>query len=98
MDFDLSAVVAVLSTIAAVISSWLAYQSNRDAAKKERENRVREVSLLANKVVAATVRVDDLANQLKMAYQTLFTFARQGPKSSRAQLYTSEIESKQRAI
>ncbi len=98
MDFDLSAVVAVLSALAAVISAWLAYQSNRDAAKKERENRVREVSLLANKVVAATIRVDDLANQLKMAYQTLFTFAGQGPNSSRAQIYTGEIEKKQKAI
>jgi hypothetical protein len=98
MDFDLSAVVAVLSALAAVISAWLAHQANRDGAKKERENRVREVSLLANKVVAATVRVDDLANDLKMAYQSLFTFAGQGPKSSRAQIYTGDIEKKQQAI
>jgi len=63
----LLAVVSVISAIAAMISAGLAYQSNRDTAKKERANRERELSLVANKVVAATTRVDDLANQLKVA-------------------------------
>ena len=97
MDYLLASV-AVLSAFAAMISAWLACQSNRSAARKERDSRVRELSLIANKVVAATIRVEDLANQLKMAYQSLFTFAGQGAGSSRLKLYTDGIEKKQRAI
>ena len=54
--------------------------------------------LIANKVVAATIRVDDLGNKLKTAYRTLFTFAGQGAGSSRLKLYTHEIEKKQRDL
>lgn len=42
--------------------------------------------------------LDDLANQLKMAYQTLFTLAGHGPRSSRLQMFSAGIEEKQRAI
>lgn len=98
MNIDLSAVAAVLSALAAAISAGIAYQSTRRADHRDRENRIRELSLLANQVVAATVRVDDLSNQLKMAYQTLFTFAGQGAGSSRLKLYTDGIEKKQKAI
>jgi hypothetical protein len=97
MEFFL-AIVTVLSALAAAVSAGIAYWSNKDAAKRDRENRVREVSLLANRVVAATVRVDDLANKLKLAYQTLFTFAGQGAGGSRLKLYTDEIEKKQKGI
>jgi hypothetical protein len=110
MNFDhtvavVAAVVSVLSAVAAAFSAALAYQanrevaqSNRDAAKREREKGVRELSLIANKVVAATTRVDDLANQLKMAYQTVFALAGSGPRSSRLQTFTAGIEEKQHAI
>ena len=97
MDYLLASV-AVLSAIGAVISAWLAYQSNLGAARKDRESRVRELSLIANKVVAATIRVDDLANQLKTGYRTLFTLAAQGPGSSRLKLYTDGIENKQGSL
>ena len=97
MDYLLASV-AVLSAIGAVISAWLAYQSNLGAARKDRESRVRELSLIANKVVAATIRVDDLANQLKTGYRTLFTLAGQGPGSSRLKLYTDGIENKQGSL
>ena len=97
MDYLLASV-AVLSALAAVISAWLACQSNRLAARKERDNRVREVSLIANKVVAATIHLDDLANQLKTAYQTLFTFAGRGSGSGGPKLYTDGIDKKQQAL
>ena len=97
MDYLLGTV-AVLSSLAAVISAWLAYQSNCRAANRDRESRVRELSLTANKVVAATSLVDDLANQLKTGYETLFSLAGQGSGSSRLKLYTDAIEEKQRGI
>ena len=81
-----------------MISAWLAYQLNRSAAANDRDRRVRELSLIANRVVAATIRVDDLGNQLKMAYQTLFTLAGQGAESSGLKLYTQGIEKKQRDL
>ena len=90
--------VAVLSAVASAISAWLACQSNRSAASKDRASRVRELSLIANKVVAATIRVNDLGNQLKTAYQTLFTLAGQDARSSRLKLYTPGIENKQRGL
>ncbi len=98
MEFDFTSLVGPFSALAAAISAAIAYQAIRKGAKADHTRSIREVSLLANKVVAATVRVDDLANQLKMGYQTLFTFAGQGAGSSRLKLYTGEIEKKQTAI
>ena len=77
MDYLLASI-AVLSAISAVISAWLAYQSNLRAARKDRDSRVRELSLIANKVVAAGIRVDGLANQLKTAYRSLSILTGQG--------------------
>ena len=94
MDYLLASI-AVLSAISAVISAWLAYQSNLGAARKDRDSRVRELSLIANKVVAAGIRVGDLANQLKTAYRSLFTLAGQGRGGSDLRLYTDGIENKQ---
>lgn len=98
VSLDPSAVAAALSALAAAISAGIAYQASRRAGRRDRESHVREVSLLANKVVAASIRVDDLSNQLKMAHQILFTFAGQGAGSSRLKLYTDEIEKKQKAV
>lgn len=99
MTIDVTLILVALSSLAAVVSAIIAVPSHRDNARRGREDRVRELSLLANKVVAATVRVDDLANQLKLSYQTLFTFAGHGGgSSSRLKLYIGEIEKKQAAI
>ncbi len=97
MDYALE-FVAILSACAAMISALLAFQSNRRAGRRERDSRVRDLCLIANKVVAATIRIDDLANQLKTAYQTLFTLTGQGAGSSRLKLATDGIEKKQRAL
>ena len=98
MDFDFSDLVGPFSALAAFVSAAIAYQANRNVAKSDRVRQVREVSLLANKVVAATIHIDDLSNELKMGYQTLFTFAGQGGGSSRLKLYVDEVEKKQTAI
>ena len=71
MDFDFSDLVGPFSALAAFVSAAIAYQANRNVAKSDRVRQVREVSLLANKVVAATIHIDDLSNELKMGYQTL---------------------------
>lgn len=97
MDYLLASA-AALSALAAMISAWFACQSNRRAEEKERVSRVRELSLLANKVVAAAMRVDDLGNQLKSGYRTLSILAGQGGGSSRLKLCTQEIEKKQRVL
>ena len=97
MDY-LFGTVAVLSSLAAVISAWLAYQSNCRAANRDRDRRVRELSLTANKVLAATIRIDDLANQLKTGYETLFRLAGQGSGSSRLKHHMAAIERKQQGI
>ncbi len=97
MDFDFSDLVGPFSALAAFVSAAIAYQANRNVAKSDRVRQVREVSLLANKVVAATIHIDDLSNELEMGYQTLFMFAGQGG-SSRLKLYVDEVEKKQTAI
>ena len=98
MDFDFSDLVGPFSALAAFVSAAIAYQANWNVAKSDRVRQVREVSLLANKVVAATIHIDDLSNELKMGYQTLFTFAGQGGGGSRLKLYVDEVEKKQTAI
>ena len=72
MDFDFSDLVGPFSALAAFVSAAIAYQANRNVAKSDRARQVREVSLLANKVVAATIHIDDLSNELKMGYQVPF--------------------------
>jgi len=57
----------------------------------------RQASLLANKVVSTTVRVDDLGNDLKIEYQILFTFEGQSG-ASRQKLQIEEVEKKQKII
>lgn len=96
---DIALILVAISSLAAVVSAIIAVRSHRENTRRNREDRMRELSLLANKVVAATIRVDDLANQLKLAYQTLFAFAGTGGSSSALlKRYTGEIENKQRAI
>ena len=97
MDYLLG-IAAVLSALAAMISALLACQSNRRAAIADRDRRIRELSLTANKVVAATIRIDDLANQLKTGYEALFTLAGHGPGGSQLKLYVDAVEEKQRGI
>ena len=93
MDYLLASM-AVVSTITAVIVACFANRSNLRAARKDRDSRVRELSLIANKVDAAGNRVDGLANQLKTAYRSLSILAG-GLGGSGLKLYTDGIENKQ---
>ena len=98
MHFYLSSTISVLAAVAAAFSAAIAYKSNRDLAKTDRERRIREVSLLANKVDAAATDVDELGARLKLVYRELSISAGQGPGSSRLLLKTDEIEKKRGAV
>lgn len=50
MNLDLTSVVGLFSAVAAAFAAGIAYQANRRMAKADRDHRVREVSLLVNKV------------------------------------------------
>ena len=76
MDFNTtSAIAAVFSSVAAAFSAIIAYRANCAMAKADRDGRVRDVSLLANKVKAGAKYAAQLADQLDVAYTTLFSFA-----------------------
>ncbi len=53
--------------------------------------------IAANSVVSETIRVDDLGNKLKLAYQTLAAFTGQ-VGGSRPKLFIEEVEQKQKEI
>ncbi len=97
------AVASAVGSVVAALAAWRAASIAKDATshaeKVERGRLEREVSLICNKVVAASMRVDGLAHDLKMEYQTLFTFAGQGGGSgSRQEVYVKEIEKAQSGV
>jgi hypothetical protein len=68
------AITAVVSAITSCVSAYAAQQANKSAhesntgaARAERERRVRELSSLANRVLATATRCDGLANDVKAA-------------------------------
>jgi hypothetical protein len=68
------AITAVVSAITSCVSAYAAQQANKSvresnasAVKTERERRIRELSALANRVLATAVRCDGLANDVKAA-------------------------------
>ncbi len=73
---------ALLAAVTSAISAKNAHDANRTMARVDRERRVREVSLLANRVLQAAEFVDHLAPLLKKAYGDLFTYAGQVPPSN----------------
>lgn len=97
MNFDLSSIVSVLAAGAAAFSAGMAYKSNRDLAKTDRERRIREVSLLANKVDAAATDVEELGNELMSEYDALFSLV--GRTDSGAhQKCKRAVKEKQKAV
>ncbi len=104
MDQTVTAIVAVASAIGSVVAAFAAWRAasiaknaTAHAEKVERGRLEREVALICNKVVAASMRVDGLSNDLKLGYQSLFTFAGQ-TGGSRQQMYTKEIEKTQGGV
>ena len=91
---------ALLAAVTSAISAKNAHDANRTMARVDRERRVREVSLLANRVLQAAEFVDHLAPLLKKAYEDLFTYAGQVPPSNsgRYNMLVSNIDQKQTKI
>jgi hypothetical protein len=85
------ALISLLATFAAFRSAGSAAKTIEQAAQLERGNLERELAQVANKVLALTMRVDDLGDQLKSAYRDLFTFAGQ---SGNDKPYTDAIDQK----
>jgi hypothetical protein len=75
----------------------LALQANGNASKGERERRERELSLLANRVLARAVRCDGLANDLKRASRSSAVLAG-GYGGSRQKLVEESVNEAQRGI
>ena len=101
MDFDFASIAGLLTAVAAAFAAAfaaaIAYQAHQRMAKADRERRVREVSLLANKVDVGAAYINELGEQLKLAYETLFTFARRTGSGLLDQC-KDEIKEKQEAV
>src|SRR5262245_392407 len=95
---SLAPIAATFSAIASAISATIAYRASRSVVRADRSRRIRDLSLLANRVLATTVTADELANETKVAYNSLFGFASGGAGSSRHEMYLAAIEKKQTAI
>jgi hypothetical protein len=91
----ISMIIAAIAALAAWRSAQASKESNEGIEKIHKSELYRQVSLLANKVVSMTVRVDDLGNDLKLAYRDLFSFAGGG---NRQQMYIAAVEEKQQFI
>ncbi|MCP4487634.1 MAG: hypothetical protein GY820_10015 [Gammaproteobacteria bacterium] len=87
----------LFAAIAAFRSAGTAKASAAQALAVEKRSQVRDLSNLSNSVLAETMRVDDIANKLKTAYQTLAVFAG-ASGGSRIKLHTDAVETKQREI
>lgn len=74
------------------------FGKNYFSEKTERRKLERELSRLANEVVAETLAVDGASERLKLAYQASFAKSGQGEGSGRLEVYTRQIERDQRAI
>ena len=93
----ISMIIAAIAALAAWWSAQASKESNEGIEKIHKSELYRQVSLLANKVVSMTDRVDDLGNDLKLEYRDLFSFAGQAGRS-RQQIYIDAVEEKQQVI
>lgn len=87
----------LFAAIAACRSAGTAKDAAKRAQEVDRRGLVRDVATAANNVVAETIRVDDIGNKLKQAYQTLATFSDQSG-GSRLKLFIEEVERKQNQV
>ena len=91
----ISMIIAAIAALAAWRSAQASKESNEGVEKIHKSELYRQVSLLANKVVSMTDRVDDLGNDLKLEYRDLFSFAGGG---NRQQIYIAAVGEKQQFI
>ena len=87
----------LFAAIAAYRSADAAKEAARQTHEVERRGLVRDIAIAANNVIAETMRVDDLGNKLKQAYQTLATLSYQ-TGGSEPKLHIEEVERKQKGI
>lgn len=71
--------IAVFAAIAAAASARTASLARDDLAKADRERRLREVSLISNKIDAAVTDVHDLYQELKTNGDGMFRFKFSAP-------------------
>ena len=92
-----TAVAAVIAATAAARSARTANQAKNDMVKADWERRLREVSLLANKIVAAATDVNELGEHLLKRYDGLFSMSgRVG--SGYHKLYKDEVKERQKTV
>lgn len=86
-----SAVVSVFAMFAAYRAAGSAKKTVEHAEQVQRGELERELAQVANNVLALAMRVDDMGDQLKVAYRDAFTFAGQ---SGNEQPYTDAVDKK----
>src|SRR5882672_589075 len=77
------------------ISATMAYRASRNVARADHSHRIRDLSLLANRVVATKVTVDYHGDEVNRAYNSLFGFNR-GVGGARHKMYLDAIEKSKR--
>lgn len=88
---------ALFAAIAAFRSAGTAKKSADRALAVEKRSQRREISSVANSIVAETTRVKEIADRLKIAYKTLGTFSG-STGSSRINLHIKGVENKQKEV
>jgi hypothetical protein len=87
-----------LAAFAAFRSAVIAQNASEHAQKVERRSLYREVVSTVHAVIAESVRVDELANRLRGAYGTLFTFVGRGTDGSAETQLLEGVENKQSEV
>ena len=85
------------AAVAAFWSAGTAKRSAEHALAVEKRSQVRDLASIANSVIAETMRVDDIADKLKTAYETLGVFAG-ATGGSRITMHVEAVKSKQREM
>lgn len=75
----LGSVVAIFAAVSAARSATAAKDAIAQAARAERQRHERELARIANQVVALTMSVDTLGDDLRLSWQTEAAFANRNP-------------------
>jgi len=100
----IAVVTGLIGAIAGLYAAFTAYRSAgmaksaaKHAQETDRRGLAREVSSITNKIVAESVRVDDIANKLKQSYRALAVFNGQ-TNGSRPELFIESVADQQKHI
>ena len=92
-----SEIISFVSAVAAAFSAIAAWRVSGKMTKTDLERRLREVSLLANKIDAAATDVYELYEELKVNGDAMFSGSG-GLRSGQHELFKSGIKEKQEAV